>query len=57
VHQAFREVAYSYYMRGKNIQYNLYKIDYYSPEEATSQNKKYVVCSSFAYNVYLELFI
>ena len=56
MHQDFREVAYSYYMWGKNIQYNLYKIDYYSPEEATSQNKKYVVCSSFAYNEYLELF-
>ena len=56
VHQAFQEVAYSYYMRGKNIQYNSFKIDYFSPEEATSQNIKYVVCSAFAYDVYLELF-
>ena len=56
VHKAFQEVAYSYYMRGKNIQYNSFKADYFSPEEASSQNIKYVVCSAFAYNVYLELF-
>ena len=56
VHKAFQEVAYSYYMRGKNIQYNSFKVDYFSPEEASSQNIKYVVCSAFAYNVYLELF-
>ena len=56
VHKAFQEVAYSYYMRGKNLQYNTFKADYFSPEEASSQNIKYVVCSAFAYNVYLELF-
>ena len=56
IHKAFQEVAYSYYMRGKNLQYNTFKADYFSPEEATSQNIKHVVCSIFANNVYLELF-
>ena len=54
--KAFQEVAFSYYMRGKNIQYNSMKIGYYSPEEATSQNMNYIVCSGLTRNVYYELF-
>ena len=56
VHKALQEVAYSYYMRGKNIQYNSHKVHYFSPEEATSQNVNYLVCSGFTRNVYRELF-
>ena len=36
VHKALQEIAYSYYMRGKDIQYNSHKVHYFSPEEATS---------------------
>ena len=43
--KAFKEVAYAYYMRGNNLQYNSEKVAYYPPEEATSQNTNYLVCS------------
>ena len=52
---ALKEVAYSYYMRGKFIQYNSLKVNWFSPEEATSQNINYLVCSGFTRNVYREL--
>ena len=57
VHKALKEVAYSYYMRGPNIQYNTRKglLSFYSPEEATSQNTNYLVCSAYPKNVYYEL--
>lgn len=57
IHKALQEVAYSYYMRGENIQYNSMKGNpsWYSPEEATSQNTNYIVCSAFTKNVYYEL--
>ena len=55
VQKALQEVAYSYYMRGKDIQYNSHKVHYFSPEEATSQNVNYLVCSGFTRNVYREL--
>lgn len=42
-------------MRGKYIQYNTHKEALFSPEEATSQNINYCVCSLFVKNVYLEL--
>jgi len=42
-------------MRGKDIQYNSHKVHYFSPEEATSQNVNYMVCSGFIRNVYREL--
>ena len=56
-YKAIQEVAYSYYMRGKNIQYNSYKssVSFYPPEEATNQNTNYTVCSAFVRNVYNEL--
>jgi len=53
--KALQEVAYSYYMRGKDIQYNSHKVHFFSPEEATSQNVNYMVCSGFTRNVYREL--
>ena len=52
---ALKEVAYSYYMRGKYIQYNSLKKGLFSPEEATSQNIKYSVCSQLAFNIYQEV--
>ena len=54
-YKALKEVAYAYYMRGINIQYNSNKRAIYSPEEATSQNMNYIVCSGFTENVYNEL--
>ena len=53
--KAFQEVAYSYYMRGKYIQYNFPKVHHFSPEEATAQNINYMVCSGFTRSVYGEL--
>lgn len=70
--EAVIETAYSYYLRGKQIQYdggsltraNVKEFGYdvggtrnsydLSPEEATSQETLFFVCSSFAYNVYKE---
>ena len=52
---ASQEVAYSYYMRGKYIQYNPNKDHYLSPEEVTRQNINYLVCTSFTTTVYQEL--
>ena len=54
---ALKEVAYSYYMRGTQIQYNSLKRSNstFAPEEATSQNKNYMVCSGFTESVYKEL--
>ena len=70
--KAIVETAYSYYWKGKQIQYDNssltrvnvkdfgYDVRFYrgtydiSPEEATSQETLYFVCSSFVYNVYKE---
>ena len=35
--------------------YNSLKVNWFSPEEATSQNINYLVCSGFTRNVYREL--
>ena len=35
---SLKEVAYSYYMRGKSIQYCMARDQFFSPEEATEQN-------------------
>ena len=58
--RAIQEVAYSYFMRGSDLQYNSAKIGpsdktLFSPEEATSQNTNYLVCSAFTKAVYSEL--
>ena len=52
---ALKEVAYSYYLRGKYIQYNSNKKGFFSPEEATSQNIRHIVCSQFVFNIYKEV--
>ena len=52
---ALKEVAFSYYMRGKYIQYNSIKKAIYPPEEATSQKINNIVCSHIIRNVYKEL--
>ena len=60
--QALQEVANAYLMRQDSIQYNSPKISvygaypYFSPEEATSNHKRYITCSTFVANVYRELF-
>lgn len=53
--KAFQEVAFSYYMRGANIQYNSMKRAIFPPEEATEQNLNYMVCSALPQNIYKEL--
>ena len=58
INKAIQAVLYAYYMRGPLIQYNTLKAYYssFSPEEATSQNTNYMICSALPYNVYNELF-
>ena len=53
--KAFQEVAYAYYMRGTNLQYNNAKTIFASPEETTTQDRNYMVCGAFEANVYKEL--
>ena len=55
VRNAIKEIAYSYYMRGKHIQYDIYKKGFFNPEEATEQNINYLVCTDFTRNVYRQL--
>ena len=52
---ALKEVAYSYYLRGKNIQYSVSKSDYFPPEDATSQNINHLCCTQFVQSVFREL--
>ena len=54
VRKGIKEIIYSYYMRGKNIQYGP-KSYYYPPEEVTRQNLNFLSCSHFTTSVYLEL--
>ena len=54
VRDGIKEIIYSYYMRGKNIQYGP-KEYYYPPEEATRENLNYLSCDHFTNFVYLEL--
>ena len=42
-------------MSGKNMQYNICKSEYFPPEDATSQNKNYLVYTIFVFCVYREL--
>ena len=52
---ATKELAFSYYMRGKYIQYSTSKKRYFSPEEATRQKISYSVCTTFIETIYEEL--
>ena len=57
VQMGLKEVVYRYYMRGKYIQYNIYKGSIFSPEEANKQNLNFLDCSAFTRNIYYELII
>ena len=56
--KAIQAVADAYYARGKYIQYNSAKAHldnmYFGPEEATEQNRNYIVCSGLTRDVYEE---
>jgi len=52
---SLKEVAYSYYMKGKNIQWCVARDHFFSPEEVTEQNVNYIVTTSFTTSVYEEL--
>ena len=54
VQNGLKEMAYSYYMRGKNIQYCLSKIGVFSPEDAPNQNIQYIVCTALVTCTYKE---
>ncbi len=55
--KGFKEVAYSYYMRGPDLQYNGPKgrLYVFQPEDATRQKNYFVHCNDYFYNVYYEL--
>ena len=55
VQESLKEVAYSYYMRETNIQYNLGKRTIFPPEEATLNNKNFLICSYLVINIFKEL--
>ena len=51
--QAVREVALAYYWNGPSQQYDVFRSSQYeAPEEATSQNMQFLICTSFVYGVY-----
>ena len=54
VRKAIQEVSYSYYMRGKYIQYNNKKEGFFPPEDATQQNINFLVCTTFTQTVFIE---
>ena len=56
VYAGIKEVAYSYYMRSKNLQYSVPKKSWITPEDSTQQNIKYTSCSFFVENVYKDIF-
>ena len=53
-----QEVMKDYYIRGERLQYNYSRAGYgsYSPEEATIQDNKHLVCASYTYSSYVEAF-
>ncbi len=54
---AIQEVAYAYYRKGRNLQYDFRRKSFNAtPEEITSQNNTYFVCGSFVYSVYKQTF-
>ena len=55
VRKGIQEVSYSYYMRGKYIQYNDKKEGFFPPEDATQQNINFLVCTTFTQTVFIEL--
>ena len=55
VKESLKEVAYSYYMKEINIQYNLGKRTLFPPEEATEHNINFVICSYLILNIFKEL--
>ena len=55
VHKAIKEVAYSFYMRGKYIQFSDSKYTVFHPEDATQQKIQFVVCWNLVQSIYTEL--
>ena len=53
-----QEVMKDYYIKEDKLQYNTSRAWFgkYSPEEATKQDNRYLVCSMYTYNVYVEAF-
>lgn len=55
--QALLETAHAYHRKGEFDQYDSYRINhYFSPEDATSQNYIFSVCSTFAQQAYYQAF-
>ena len=52
---ALMETANAYYRQGVQVQYDSYRKNLYAtPEDATSQNYVYTVCSGFAFQTYYQ---
>ena len=56
--KSIQEVLRDYYIKGDRIQYNSARAGYgtITPEEATTQDNQYLVCSAYAYAAYNEAF-
>ena len=56
--QIIQEVMRDYYIKEDRFQYNYSRADYgtNSPEEATHQDNKHLVCASYTYSTYAEAF-
>ena len=55
--EALVETAWAYYRKGKYVQYDgNRRTNYASPEDATSQNTIYSVCSGFTFQTYYQTF-
>ena len=55
VQEAIKEVAYSFYMRGKSVQFSDSKCNAFHPEDATPQQMHFLVCWTVAQSIYTEL--
>ena len=55
VHKAIKEIAYSFYMRGKYIQFSDSKYNVFHPEDATEQKMNFLVCWTLVNTIYTEM--
>lgn len=54
--KAIKETSLAYYRKKSKIQYSTGRKENFSPEDATSEQKRFSVCSNFVNNVYREVF-
>ena len=55
IHEAIKEVAYSFYMRGRYVQFSDSKFNAFHPEDATEQKMNFLVCWTLVQAIYTEM--